>query len=164
MATHNLDDLKTLLLHELKDLYDAEHQIVEALPKMTEVAQDARLKQAFEDHTRESEGQIKRLESVFALLDAKPERDTCKAMQGLIKEGKTEIKAKGEPVIHDLALIAAAQRVEHYEIAGYGAARTMARMCNESKAADLLQETLDEEGATDKKLTSLAENLYQKAA
>lgn len=164
MATHNLEDLKTLLLHELKDLYDAELQIVEALPKMAEAAHAARLKQAFTDHLRESEGHVKRLESVFAMLDAEPERETCKAMQGLIKEGKSAIKAKGDPVINDLALIAAAQRVEHYEMAGYGAVRTMARMCNETKAADTLQQTLDEEGATDKKLTSLAEGLYQQAA
>jgi len=158
------DQLTDLFLHELQDLYDAELQLVDALPEMAKAATDPDLEAAFREHLEETEGQVRRLESVFSTIDAKPKRSTCKAMQGLIKEGKEGIKADGDAVVNDLALIAAAQRVEHYEMAGYGSTRTIARMCGHDNAAEQLQVTLNEEGAADKKLTSLAEKLYTHAA
>lgn len=158
--SEQFDQLGDLLTHELQDLYDAEHRLLDALREMAEAASDSELKASFEEHRQETEGHVKRLEAVFTLLDQKPERSTCKAMQGLIKEGKEAIKADGDRVVNDLALIAAAQRVEHYEIAAYGSARTMAKMANQNKVAEYLQETLDEEGAADHKLTDLAEQLY----
>jgi ferritin-like metal-binding protein YciE len=162
MAEH-FDDLRDLLSHELKDLYDAEHQLIEALPKMAEDATDQTLKQAFTSHLTETKEHVKRLESVFALLDVKADRETCKAMKGLIKEGKEALKAKGDPAVNDLALIAAAQRVEHYEMAGYGSVRTMCEIIGNQQAADQLQKTLDEEGAADHKLTDIAKSIYQVA-
>lgn len=162
--TERFDELKDLLVHELKDLYDAEHRLLEALPEMADHAHDSQLKQAFQHHLRETEGQVQRLEQAFSLLDIKPERESCKAMQGLIKEGKEALKAKGDPTVYDLALVAAAQRVEHYEMAGYGAARTIAQACRQSKVAELMQETLEEEGNADKTLTQCAEQLYSEAA
>ncbi len=152
-----LDSLKALYIEELRDLYNAENQITKALPKMAKAATSPELKQAFEMHLEETQGQIGRLEQIFEALGESPKGKTCKAMQGLVEEGEEILKAKADPMVRDAALIAAAQRVEHYEIAGYGTVRTYAKLLKEQKAAKLLQETLDEEGATDEKLTSLAE-------
>lgn len=131
---------------------------------MARAASAPELQQAFQKHLQEMENQVKRLETLFESLGQSAGRKTCKAMQGLIEEGQEYLKADAEPEVRDAALIAAAQRVEHYEIAGYGTVRTYARMFNDSKAVRLLQETLDEEGSTDKKLTQLAETLINRQA
>lgn len=149
----NLDDL----FHEqLKDLYDAESRISEALPKMAEAAGSQQLASAFREHRQETEGQIARLDKIFKLLGQKPQRETCEAIKGLIAEGEEVVKAKGDSRVKDAGLIASAQRVEHYEMAGYGTARNFAERLGHNEAADLLQQTLDEEKATDGKLSQLA--------
>jgi len=152
-----LATLRDLYVEQLQDLYSAETQIVEALPKMAKAASHAQLRQAFEQHLTETEHQVQRLETIFKQLEIKPGGTTCKGMQGLLKEGDEMVAAKGEPSAIDAGLIAAAQRVEHYEIAGYGCVRTYARLLGETEAAALLQQTLDEEGTADHKLTELAE-------
>ena len=154
-SLNNFDDLMT---HQLEDVYDAEHQIMDALPLMANAASSSDLKNAFNTHLMETRDQAKRLEQVFQLLGKKPQRTTCPAMKGLIKEGNETIKATGDPKVKDAALIASAQRVEHYEIAAYGTLRTLARQAGLEDAAKLFQKTLDEEGNTDKKLTKLAES------
>jgi len=159
-----LDSFETLFLEQLHDLYDAEQQLVKALPLMARAAQDQSLKSAFQQHLRETENHVSRLERVFQSLGRKAESKTCAAMKGLITEGQEVISASGDPDVKDAALIAAAQRVEHYEIAGYGTARTFAQRLGKHEAARLLQETLDEEGATDKKLTQLAESSINRQA
>jgi ferritin-like metal-binding protein YciE len=152
-----LDTLKDLLIDELKDLNDAEHQITKALPKMAKAASNPQLQTAFTSHLAETEGQIRRLEQVFKALGLNPTRKTCEAMKGLLKEGDEVLEEKADPDVKDAALIAAAQRVEHYEMAGYGTVRTFARTLGLNDVAQLLQETLNEEGAADKKLTQIAE-------
>lgn len=151
-----LENLQDLLLDELEDIYDAEQQLVEALPKMAKSATSPELKQSFESHLNETEGHVKRIEDVFKLFGEEPERKTCKAMKGLIAEGAEVIKEDAEPEVKDAALIAAAQRVEHYEIAAYGSARTYAEELGKSQAVELLDETLKEEKHADTKLTKLA--------
>ena len=153
-----MEDLRDLYIEELRDLYNAEKQLVRALPKMAKSASDDQLKQAFETHLEETKGHVERLEQIFEKLGKKPGGKTCKAMQGLVEEGKEMMEEDAEPEVLDAALIAAAQRVEHYEIAGYGTVRTYARLLGDEQAAKLLQKTLDEEGETDKKLTDLAES------
>jgi ferritin-like metal-binding protein YciE len=143
----------------LKDLYNAENQLLKALPKMAKAASAPDLRKAFEDHLKETQGQVRRLERVFKKLDASPKGKKCKAMEGLIHEGKEIMSEDMDPAVLDAALITAAQKVEHYEIAAYGCVRTFARLLGYEDAADLLQETLDEEGAADKKLTKLAETV-----
>jgi ferritin-like metal-binding protein YciE len=159
-----LKNLETLYLHELKDLYDAEHQITEALPKMAKKASDDGLKSAFREHLEETRGQIRRLEQVFEMLGEKPKRETCKAMKGLIAEGEEVIKAKGDSDVVDAALIGAAQRVEHYEMAGYGTVRALARELGHQDQARLLKESLDEEKAADTKLNELAKSRVNRQA
>jgi len=154
----NLATMQDLFVHELKDLYSAENQILKALPKMAKAASSDELRQAFEEHTEQTREHVERLDRIFAELDMSARGKKCKAVEGLIEEGKEMMKQDAEPSVLDAALIAAAQRVEHYEIAGYGCARTYARLLGHEEAADLLQQTLDEEGETDKKLTSLAES------
>ena len=132
--------------------------ITEALPKMADAANSSELKQAFMTHLHETEQQVQRLEQIFRQLGQDPERKTCMAMKGLIAEGEEMIKAKADPEVKDAGLIAAAQRVEHYEMAGYGSARAFAEKLGHSEAVRLLQTTLDEERNADKKLTSIAEN------
>jgi ferritin-like metal-binding protein YciE len=154
-----LETLHDLYVDELKDLYNAENQLVKALPKMAKAASDPQLAKAFTDHLAETEGQVQRLEKIFKQLDVSPKGKTCKAMEGLLKEGKEVMAEEADPTVMDAALIAAAQRVEHYEMAGYGCVRTFARLLGDEQAADLLQATLDEEGAADKKLTKLAETV-----
>jgi len=153
-----MDSLRKLYVDELKDLYSAEKQILQALPRMAKKAKNAQLKQAFELHLQETQKQVERLDQVFELLGKSPRGKKCKGMEGLIEEGKEVIDMKADDEVRDAGLIAAAQKVEHYEIAGYGTVRTYAELLGERDAAKLLQQTLDEEGATDKKLSQLAES------
>ena len=154
-----LDSLQKLYVEELRDLYKAENQLVKALPKMAKHASHQELKQAFEDHLEQTKEHVERLDEIFKRLDEKPTGKTCKAMKGLIEEGSEYLEKDGDESVLDAALIGAAQRVEHYEIAGYGTVRTFANMLGENQAAELLQQTLDEEGETDKLLTELAESV-----
>jgi ferritin-like metal-binding protein YciE len=156
MALQTLEDL---FLHDLKDLYNAEQQIIRALPRMAKKASSPELRRAFEMHLKQTEVQVQRLERVFETIDEKAKGKTCKGMQGLIEEGKEIMSEDIEDDVLDAALIAAAQKVEHYEIAAYGTARAYAEMMGNREAAKLLQQTLDEEGETDKKLTKLAESI-----
>ncbi len=152
-----LETLKDLFVEELRDLYSAEKQILKALPKMKKAAHSEELKAGFAEHLEQTKGHVERLETIFEMLEEKPTGKTCKAMEGLVEEGAEMISEKAEPAVKDAGLIAAAQRVEHYEMAGYGTVRTFAEHLKLTKAAKLLQETLDEEEATDEKLTKLAE-------
>lgn len=147
---------RDLLIEELKDLYSAENQLIKALPKMAKAASTPELKEAFETHLEETKVHAQRLEKIMTELDESPGGKKCLAMEGLIKEGKEVMEEDATPGILDLALIGAAQKVEHYEIAGYGTARTLAELADESKVAKVLQQTLDEEGKTDKLLTAIA--------
>jgi ferritin-like metal-binding protein YciE len=151
------NNLNELLINELRDLYSAESQLIKALPKMAEAASDPKLKSAFEMHLKETEDQAYRLENIFSELGEKPTGETCKAMEGLVKESSDYVKAGGNPDVRDAGLIGAAQRVEHYEMAGYGTARALATRLGLSDIAQLLQTTLDEEAAADQKLTEIAE-------
>jgi ferritin-like metal-binding protein YciE len=160
-----MESLMDLLEEELKDLYNAENQLTKALPRMAKKASSKMLKDAFTKHLKETEGHVKRLERIGKQLDIKLTGKVCQAMKGLIEEGKEVIGEKGEPSILDAALIGAAQRVEHYEMAGYGVVRTLAQHLDMDDVAQLLQQTLDEEGETDKKLTQIAEEeVYGEAA
>jgi len=152
-----MQDLEDLFVDQLRDLYNAEKQLVKALPKMAKKASDEDLKQAFSTHLEETKGHVERLEQIFDQLGKRASGKTCKAMKGLVEEGQEAMEEDAEPEVLDAALIAAAQRVEHYEIAGYGTVRAYAKLLGNSEAAKLLQQTLDEEGETDKKLTKLAE-------
>lgn len=158
-----VDNLRKLFLMELKDLYDAEQQLTKALPKMKKAASSANLQQAFEEHLEQTNTHVERLEQVFELMGEKARRKTCEAMKGLISEGEDAIKEIKDSDTLDAALIAAAQKVEHYEIAGYGTVRTYAMLLDQDDAAELLQQTLDEEGETDKKLTNIARQLNPEA-
>ncbi|MGD9720948.1 MAG: ferritin-like domain-containing protein [Pirellulales bacterium] len=153
-----LSTLEDLLVHELRDLYSAENQITKALPKMVKTAQSANLKNAFQEHLEVTQKQIERLDEIFEKLDKSSRGPKCAAMEGLLKEGKDLMSEDAEPAVMDAALIAAAQRVEHYEIAGYGCARTFARLLGHDKIALTLQEILDEEAEADTTLTELAES------
>lgn len=151
-----LDTLKSVLEEQVKDLYNAENQLVKALPKMAKKASSENLRTAFESHLEETRGHIERLAAVAQILDTKPGGKTCKAMQGLVEEGKEVLEEDGQGSVIDAALIAAARRVEHYEIAAYGSARAMAEQLGEPKIIKLLQETLDEEKAADEKLSGIS--------
>lgn len=154
-----LNTLQDLYFDELKDLYNAEGQLLKALPKMAEKASSAQLRKAFERHLKETETHVERLVQIFEELNVSPKGKKCKAMEGLLAEGKELLEQDdADPSVMDAALIGSAQRVEHYEMAGYGCARTYARLLGYDDAAELLQQTLDEEGETDKKLTQLAES------
>lgn len=153
----HLESLEDLLMAELNDLYDAEKRLCDAIPEMADAATSLALKAAFEEHLIQTERQKSRLEQIFVDLGKTSSSVTCEAMKGLVKEGSEIIKATGSPEVRDAALIGAAQRVEHYEIAGYGTARTIASQLGHANVARLLQMTLDEESETDKKLTQLAE-------
>jgi len=159
-----LNSLQDLLVEELQDLYDAEQQLTEALPKMAKAAKNPQLQQAFTSHLTETQGHIDRLTQVFQIIGEKATRKTCKAMKGLIEEGSEAIKEDAEPEVKDAALIAAGNRVEHYEMAGYGTVRTFAEQLGFSDAAQLLQQTLDEEVAADQKLTQIAETRVNRQA
>jgi ferritin-like metal-binding protein YciE len=148
--------LEDLFVHELKDLYSAEKQLVKALPKMAKAATHQELRQAFEAHLKQTEQHVERLDEIFSQLQLSARGAKCKAMEGLITEGKEILAEDMEDDVRDAALICAAQRVEHYEMAGYGCARTFARDLGHHAAADLLQQTLEEEAAADEKLTEIA--------
>jgi ferritin-like metal-binding protein YciE len=163
-AIMKLDTLQKLYVEELRDLYSAESQILKALAKMAKGASSDELKQAFEDHLEQTQEHVDRLEEIFKALDESPKGKTCKGMKGLIEEGSEILEEDGEKSIIDAGLIGAAQRVEHYEIAAYGTVRTFANLLGEEEAADLLQQTLDEEGETDKLLSELAEGIVNPKA
>jgi ferritin-like metal-binding protein YciE len=152
-----LDSLENLYREQLRDLYSAEKQLTVALPKMAEGASSSNLRKAFEQHLRQTEQHVNRLEQIFQEINVKPGRKKCKGMEGLIKEGEEILKENGESAVVDAGLIAAAQRVEHYEIAGYGTVRTYAEQLGHNKAASILQKTLEEESSANEKLTQLAE-------
>ena len=154
----SIKTIEELFQNELFDIYDAEKQITKALPKMAEKASDRELAQGFQTHLKETEGQIKRLEKCFQLLGVEAEKETCEATQGLLKEGEQLMKEVEKGPVLDAALISAAQKVEHYEIATYGTLITWAQQLGFDEVADLLEETLDEEKATDEKLSDLAED------
>ena len=157
MAQEN--PLQELLVDELKDIYSAENQIIKALPKMAKAASSPELKRAFERHLEETKRQVERLDQIGEALDIKMTGKKCKGMEGLIEEGKEIMSEDLEEDTLDAGLIGAAQKVEHYEIAAYGTARAHANLLGLNKIARLLQQTLDEEGNTDKKLTQLAESI-----
>ena len=151
-----MDTLKALYVDELKDLYSAENQILKALPKMIRAAGHPELKEAFTDHMKQTENQVKRLEQIFEGLEESPKGKKCHGMEGVLEEGAELIKEKPEADVLDAGLISAAQHVEHYEMAGYGSVRTWAEKLGRDKDARLLQETLDEEHEANELLTSLA--------
>ena len=153
-----LDSLKDVLIDNLKDLYNAENQLVKALPKMAKAASSEQLSSAFAEHLEQTRGHVERLEDVCRKLGVAPKGKTCHAMKGLIEEGQEVIEEDGDEDAKDAALIVAAQKVEHYEIASYGCARTFANLLGEQEISNILQQTLDEEGAADKKLTEIAES------
>jgi ferritin-like metal-binding protein YciE len=148
--------LKDLYIHELKDLYSAEKQLIKALPKMAKAASHEELKAGFETHLEETKEHAARLEKLLSSHDASTRGPKCKAMEGLVEEGSELMEEEKDPEVLDAGLIMAAQKVEHYEIASYGTARTFAKLLGDDDGAKILQTTLDEEGATDKKLTKLA--------
>lgn len=155
--------LHDLLLDEIRDLYHAENALVKALPKMAKAAANDQLKAGFRQHLKETKIHVLRLKQIAKLLGKKPTGKVCHAMNGLIREGEDAIKAKSPEAVRDANLIGAAQRIEHYEMAAYGTARTLARKLGETEVAILLQETLDEESATDKKLTQIAQQVNDEA-
>jgi ferritin-like metal-binding protein YciE len=159
-----MQTLAELFEDELKDIYNAEHQLTQALPKMAKKASSEALRNAFTTHLAETQNQIKRLERIGQELDIKLTGKKCQAMEGLVEEGKEVLDDDGEGPVIDAALIGAAQRVEHYEMAAYVTARALAEALEHKKAAELLQETLDEEGAADRKLTDISEGEVLSAA
>jgi len=159
-----MSTLKELYIEELEDIYDAEQQITEALPKMMNAASSPALRSSFEQHLEQTRGQIERLDQILEKLDADKNGKPCKGMRGIIAEGNEVLKEEAAPEVRDAALISAAQRVEHYEMASYGTAVTFARQLGEDQAAQLLEQTLEEEKQTDLKLTKLAESRINKKA
>jgi len=158
-----IETLRDLWIDELKDLYNAEKQILSALPKMAKAAASDDLQQAFEDHLEQTRGHVERLDQIFDSIDEAPRGKKCKGVEGIIAEGKEMLELDLPAAVGDAALIAAAQRVEHYEIAAYGTARTYAELLGETKAVRLLQQTLDEEKDTDQRLTTIAEHVNPEA-
>jgi ferritin-like metal-binding protein YciE len=161
MAEKTIQDL---FLHELSDIYSAEKQLTKALPKLARAASNPDLAQAFKTHLEETQGQIDRIDQIVELMGLRLKRIKCAAMEGLVEEGKEVIEEIGKGPVLDAALIGAAQKVEHYEIASYGTLATFAKQLGESEAQKLLGETLQEEKATDEKLSMLAESLNKAAA
>jgi len=159
-----LDTLEKLYVDELRDIYNAENQLLKALPKMAKGSSSPDLKSGFEKHLRQTESHVERLEQIFAELDESPKGKTCHAMKGLIEEGSEILNEDGEESVLDAGIIVAAQKVEHYELAAYGSARTFARLLGQEKAAELLQTTLDEESETNESLNQLAENIVNPEA
>ena len=155
--------LKDLYIDELKDLYNAENQLVKALPKLARAAASDELRQGFEEHLEQTKGHVERLEKIFQMLDESPKGKKCKGMEGLIVEGSEVMEEDYEGSLLDAALIGTAQRVEHYEIAGYGTARSFAESLGETDHVSLLNETLEEEKETDQKLTELAKQVNTEA-
>jgi ferritin-like metal-binding protein YciE len=161
--TMSVETLEDLFTHELKDLYSAETQILKALPKMAKAATNPELKRAFEKHLKQTEEQVQRIETIFDSLEGKPRGKKCVGMEGLLEEGTDLMQEDMPKPLLDTALIGAAQKVEHYEIAGYGTARALVERLGMKDAVRLLQTTLDEEGETDKTLTSIAQRVNSKA-
>ena len=157
------ESFKKLYVDELKDLYSAENQLVKALPKMAKAASSEDLREGFEEHLQQTKGQVQRLETIFQSLNESPKGKKCAAMEGLIQEGSEVMEEDLEDAVLDAALIGAAQRVEHYEIAAYGTVCEFARILGETEHASLLEETLDEEKRTDEKLTKLAKEINAQA-
>jgi len=161
MKLHSLEDL----FHEqLRDMFDAEKQLIKALPKMAKAASSEELRTAFEEHFDQTRTHVERLERVFELLGKKARGKNCEAMDGLVEEGQDMIDAEGDDMVRDAGLIAAAQRVEHYEMAGYGCLHTWARQMNKHDVADLLEQTLNEEKEADQRLTHIGEGMVNLAA
>ena len=160
MALKNLEDL---FVDELKDIYDAEKRLTKALPKMARKASNEELSSAFEEHLQQTEDHISRLDSIFESLDKAPGRKVCDAMVGLLEEGQKKMEEEGPENVMDAGLIGSAQKVEHYEIAAYGTLRDWANLLGNHEAARLLQQTLDEEGDADKRLTEIAQSLNLEA-
>ncbi|HLH09925.1 MAG TPA: ferritin-like domain-containing protein [Terriglobales bacterium] len=159
-----LESLNELLVEQLQDLYSVERQIIEALPKMIEKANSSRLKAGLSEHLQQTKGQLSRLDRIFdQIREADRDDKKCKGMEGIIKEGEEIVKAKGDAEVRDAGIISAAQRVEHYEIASYGCARTYAQLLGHNDWAQLLQQTLDEEKQTDQKLNQMAETINVEA-
>jgi ferritin-like metal-binding protein YciE len=159
-----LDSMQDLFLNELKDIYNAEKQLVRALPRMAKAAQSPELQEAITKHLKETEGHVKRLEQIFSELGQAARGKKCKGMEGLIEEGKEILEEEGAAEVIDAALISAAQRVEHYEIAAYGCLRTYAQLLGLDQADGLLQQTLEEEEAADRTLTEIGEGGVNQAA
>jgi len=157
------EGLKELYIDELKDIYNAENQLLKALPKMARAASSDELRTGFEEHLEQTKGHVQRLERIFKMLDESPKGKKCKGMEGLVEEGSELMKEDFEDALLDAALIGAAQRVEHYEIAAYGTVRAFAEELGESEQVSLLEETLEEEKETDEKLTELAKQINAQA-
>lgn len=157
------EGLKELYVDELKDIYNAENQLLKALPKMAKAASSERLRQGFEEHLEQTRGHVERLEKIFKSLDESPKGKKCVGMEGLVKEGSEVMGEDFEGALMDAALIGAAQRVEHYEIAAYGTISEFAKVLGENEHVSLLEETLQEEKDTDEKLTSLAKEINPQA-
>ena len=157
------DSLRTLYVDELRDLYNAETQMVKALPKLAKASSNAELRQGFEEHLRQTSEQVSRLEQIFEMIGEKATGKKCVGMEGLVKEGAETMKEEYEDSVMDAALIGAAQRVEHYEIAGYGTVRAFAELLGENEHVSLIELTLEEEKQTDAKLTQLAEQINSEA-
>ncbi len=157
------EGLKELYIDELKDLYSAENQLLKALPKMAKAASSEELRQGFEEHLEQTRGHVERLEQIFESLDSSPKGKKCMGMEGLVKEGSEVMEEDFNEAVKDAALIGAAQRVEHYEIAAYGTVSEFARILGEDQHVSLLEETLQEEKETDEKLTDLAKEINPKA-
>lgn len=154
--TQTLDSLESLLVHELSDLRDGEQQLTKALPRLAKAASSPQLRDALREHLEQTERQRDHLDEVFDMLEQRPKRHKCRGMQGIIEEGREVLESQGDPHVKDAAIIAAAQRVEHYEMAGYGAARTFAQFLGRNDVADRLQQILDQEGDANRKLTEVA--------
>lgn len=161
MKIHTLHDA---LVHELQDLYSAETQLIKALPKMAKASEHEDLAEAFAEHLEETKGHVARLERSLKILDATTGRQKCKAMEGLIEEGESILKEEANEDVRDALMIGAAQKIEHYEIAGYGTARTFAELLELKDVAELLQDTLEEESQANKKLTEIAESVVNREA
>src|SRR2546423_9791362 len=157
------EGLRELYVDQLKDLYNAENQLVKALPKMAKASSSEELREGFEEHLEQSKGHVQRLEQIFRMLNENPKGKRCRGMEGLVEEGSELMQEDFEDILLDAALIGAAQRVEHYEIAAYGTVRAFAEELGESEHASLLEETLEEEKETDEKLTELAKQINAQA-
>jgi len=156
----SVDSMERLFVNELKDLYSAETQIIKALPKMAKAATSSELRSAFEHHLRETEGHVQRLEQIFEMISESPKGKACEGMKGVLEEGEKSMKEAKEGPLRDEAMIAGAQRVEHYEMAAYGTVRTYAEHLGRPQIAQILEKTLAEEKAADKKLTDISERVH----
>ncbi|HEX2951944.1 MAG TPA: ferritin-like domain-containing protein [Armatimonadota bacterium] len=164
MAGQNLQSLNDLFTNELKDILNAEKQITQALPKMIDAASSPQLKAKFEAHLKQTNDQIQRLNEVFSMLGLQPSEEHCEGMAGIIRDGEKIVSAQGDPAVKDAGIIAAAQKVEHYEISSYGTLRTFAQTLGRNDIAEKLQVTLKQEAATDEILTQVAERSVNKKA